>query len=1120
MAEREPLNPRLADQRERDRALQAGRSFIVQAPAGSGKTELLTRRFLRLLAGVERPEQVLAITFTRKATQEMRERIVGRLEQAAGKVVPGSAYERAVAAEAEAVLARDRALNWRLISNPGRLQILTIDSLCARLSAGSPQLGRGLAGMSVVEDAAALYGLAANRLLQDLGWVEGEAEASAALVRVLTHLQGDSARFARLLADMLGCRDHWLDQVSDTPGRRNAAMRGVQELELDYLTSRLGQEPLRELIDALTGLAAHAEQPPSETLGEALRECVSEQASVAERVHSLSVVLTRVATREGQPLKARSINRRFFAGTHPQRSVWIGNVRAVLARWAHDPSSKAAFARFVACPPRAVSDADQAVLSDLQTLLKFAVAELRVLFAEQGLCDFQHVAELALDALGDADRPGDALLAADLRLSHILVDEFQDTSRMQYQLLERLVAGWQPGDGRSLFLVGDPMQSIYRFRQAEVGLFARAVATGRVGPVAVERLQLGTNFRCSPELVAWINGQFEPIFDRADGPCVTQVGYARFRPARTGPGRVIATPWPESLGDDAEAEAVAERAADRLGAMAEGDIAILARTRAQLAPIATALSRAGIGFEAVEVEHLGDRPVVRDLLAFTRAIVHPADRVAWLALLRAPWCGLDVSQLHAVAGADAQVDILARLQDSAVAARLPDDCRQRVERLAETMVAVSEARGNWPLHRLVEAAWVGCGGPYAVTSQDELQQAGDFFALLATTEAERPDDVLDALQTRLASLYAAARGARVKLMTVHKAKGLEFAVVVLPGLHRTARGRGRPLVRFHSGMGEAGGAPLMAPFPRSDGDESTLYDYLGQLENEQEAAEMRRVLYVACTRAKRELHLFGAVRLPAADTPRQPVPPVGSFMELLWPCFPPLIKGCPGSLRQAASDAEPRLLPQLVLREVPAPVAMPICPGPGEGAMLRIPERDATALGEALHFWLQCLHEYPERRWSADWFRRHCAAVDASLLRAGATEEGLTVLRESLVAMVARALESAELRAMWSPRGKRASWAELPLYRREGVQLRRYVLDRLFVDADGAWVIVDYKTGRSDEASEQAWSRQLQGYAELVAELAPGMTVRTAVQAFRPADGAGRLRGDAERVLTRTRETG
>ncbi len=188
--------------------------------------------------------------------------------------------------------------------------------------------------------------------------------------------------------------------------------------------------------------------------------------------------------------------------------------------------------------------------------------------------------------------------------------------------------------------------------------------------------------------------------------------------------------------------------------------------------------------------------------------------------------------------------------------------------------------------------------------------------------------------------------------------------------------------------------------------------------------------------------------------------------------------------------------------------------------MLRIPERDATALGEALHFWLQCLHEYPERRWSADWFRRHCAAVDASLLRAGATEEGLTVLRESLVAMVARALESAELRAMWSPRGKRASWAELPLYRREGVQLRRYVLDRLFVDADGAWVIVDYKTGRSDEASEQAWSRQLQGYAELVAELAPGTTVRTAVQAFRPADDAGRVPKAIDQVSINTRRPG
>src|SRR6202158_4379566 len=128
------------------------------------------------------------------------------------------------------------------------------------------------------------------------------------------------------------------------------------------------------------------------------------------------------------------------------------------------------------------------------SVLTLAVAELQIAFRENGRVDFQELLIRASRALGNADSPTDLALALGHRIQHILVDEFQDTSYTQFELLEKLTAGWEPDDGRTLFLVGDPMQSIYRFRQADVSLFLKARLNG-VGGLRLEPLTLRVNFR-------------------------------------------------------------------------------------------------------------------------------------------------------------------------------------------------------------------------------------------------------------------------------------------------------------------------------------------------------------------------------------------------------------------------------------------------------------------------------------------------------------------------------------------------------------------------------------------------------------------------------------------------
>ncbi|MFS8087026.1 MAG: UvrD-helicase domain-containing protein, partial [Acidobacteriota bacterium] len=193
---------RTADQAARAAALDPTRSFIVQAPAGSGKTELLIQRYLRLLTTVERPEEVVAMTFTRKAAGEMKERVLKAL--AGAKLpAPDTAHQRLTWTLARELAAHAVRCGWELEAHPTRLAIQTIDAWCAKLTRAAP-LSAGLGLISgVAEDAAALYAEAARRtvLSQPL---------AIPIARLLGHLDNRIDRLIDLIAGMLGHRDQWL----------------------------------------------------------------------------------------------------------------------------------------------------------------------------------------------------------------------------------------------------------------------------------------------------------------------------------------------------------------------------------------------------------------------------------------------------------------------------------------------------------------------------------------------------------------------------------------------------------------------------------------------------------------------------------------------------------------------------------------------------------------------------------------------------------------------------------------------------------------------------------------------------------------------------------------------
>src|SRR5207237_507630 len=262
-------------------------------------------------------------------------------------------------------------------------------------------------------------------------------------------------------------------------------------------------------------------------------------------------------------------------------------------------------------PPPRYDEAAWRFIAALLDVLPRVAARLELVFADVGSIDFNEATLIALRALSSSDAPSELLLALDLRIEHLLVDEYQDTSLAQRDLIEKLTAGWTPGDGRTLFVVGDPMQSIYRFRDADVSLFLAAQQQRRIGNVSLEPLALSLNFRSRRELVDWVNRIFPDVLSPRDEPARGRVAFKTASAAR-GPDTGPAVSF-DLYGDSAsEAQAVVDRVRTALASGAE-TIAVLVRKRADLDEILPALRAAGVAFAAVDLDRLSERQAMLDL---------------------------------------------------------------------------------------------------------------------------------------------------------------------------------------------------------------------------------------------------------------------------------------------------------------------------------------------------------------------------------------------------------------------------------------------------------------------------------------------------------------------------
>ena len=1095
------MTAEIADAGQRAGALDTGRSFIVQAPAGSGKTSLLTQRFLALLCRVESPEEVVAITFTRKAAGEMRNRIIDALVLAAGEA-PEKDYERTVWQLGREALEQDRRKEWGLIENPNRLRVQTIDSLCAGLSRRMPVLSSFGGQPQISDESDHLYRMAARRTLLQLG----ESATGQALGQLLSDLDNNIGQLERLLAGMLQNRDQWLRLIMqhDPEGMRESLEQGLRMLvrsELQALAAGMPPGILDRMVELARFAAAHLPEKTRTAPVSVWRDLREAPGVDPDDLAAWRGLANLVLTNSGPAPRKRITVNEGFPTTHPEEKAAM---QALLDDLGEEEAVLSKLDTVRALPGSRYSEEQWTRLESLREVLVHAVLELQLVFAERGEVDHVEVMQRALQALGEEDDPTDLALMMDYRIRHLLVDEFQDTSHGQYRLLRKLTAGWEPGDGRTLFCVGDPMQSVYRFREADVGLYLQARQHG-IGDIRLEPLNLCVNFRSSATVIDWVNRAFEATFPEQEQPVSGAVTYAP-SVAHHPPGAPDSILFHPTLGEDREQEAstVCELVRQTLADYPEEKIAILTRAKSHLADILPALRKAGIPYQAVDIESLAHHQVVRDLTALTRALLHPADRIAWLSLLRAPWCGLDNADLLAVARAAGEQPLRRLLEAAEGIEGLSDEGRLRFARIAEILrERLREARRQ-PLARLVESTWLALGGPALLQEAVELEAAERFLETLSAQETGGDLEDFSALEEALEKLFAPPDpdpDVRVQVMTMHKSKGLEFDTVILPGLGRTPRSDSEQLLNWSYFPDEEGNEQLvMAPIRETGADKEAIQAYIRLLEKTKQQHEDLRLLYVAATRARKRLHMFGSARIAAnSETPK---PSSQSLLARLWPAlgkeFDRLIEhdrdiqeeprdeqenGTPSSLRRVQSAWRP---------EPPVPINWPqqaTLSGREMAPEFLWAGTTARHIGTVVHRYLEWIATGGIDGWDARRVNACRDRIAAALKVLGVMDQKLPDATNRVLRGLANSLE--DERGRWILADHDGARCEYALTVRTADGLKRLVIDRTFIDEKDTRWIIDYKTGFHEggsldsflEQEAERYSPQLEAYRDALRKL-------------------------------------
>lgn len=877
----------IPDAKQRSQALNPAKSFIVQAPAGSGKTELLTQRVLRLLSVVKQPEEIIAITFTRRAASEMRQRINQALINAKEQE-PEAEHKKLTWKLAKDALSNSKLYQWELINNPNRLRIITIDSLAGSICKQIPTHSNFIVGANISKDSNLLYKKAAISLLDE---IYHDKKQHNILNTLLEYYDNKADKIIDLLCEMLPKRDQWLQYVcyQDLNIVRQHLENSLQNIaseSIDNIYKNITQEMLNDLIELLIYSASNLQDTSTPDTKHLENLSIKNKTTNKKTFNTWKWATKILLTSNNEIRKTINEKNGFPSPTTTKdkaeknhRKTLKEKMQLLLKKIKNNDDVASAIQKIASSPPLHYQEQQWHVLSYLCQILPRCVAHLHDMFNKYNKVDFVEINMQAQHALGQHESPTDLALQLDYKIQHLLIDEFQDTAHLHYNLIEKIISGWQNDDAKSLFIVGDPMQSIYKFRDADVGLFLQCKAIG-VGNIRLQPLTLSSNFRTEKPLLEWINSQCENIFPKKDNITSGAISYKKAYAmqknnldSNTGNN----PQWIHAFASDKEdakqkqAAIITNKIKQLQKNQPQETIAILVRSRKHLAEICKYLRQQQVLFSAVDIESLANQPACLDLLALTQALSYPSNDIAWCSVLRAPWCGLTLQSLYKLSNKAklAKKQYLSEYILSPQAILDIDDLEEK-RRLEHTVTVIKDAiseSGRKPISQWLQQTWHHLKGPQSLTKSDAMQYCQAYFDVLA--ELDNQQIVIDdsILTKKITETFVSPTTTQqnttttpVQVMTIHKSKGLEFDHVFIPSIDKKSPLADNPILRWSQcSLNDNTSDFILAPLGSADSEsQEPIYQYLRSLETEKLAMEKIRLFYVAITRAKKNLFLSAA----------------------------------------------------------------------------------------------------------------------------------------------------------------------------------------------------------------------------------------------------------------------
>jgi ATP-dependent exoDNAse (exonuclease V) beta subunit len=1096
------------DRAGRERAVDPRFNVALEASAGTGKTRILVHRYVNLLkAGVD-PGEILALTFTRKAAAEMRERIVATLREAA----------------ARGEFPRER---WRqLRDRTADVTISTIDAFCLSLLREFP-LEAGLdPGFSMADETEVprLVSESLDRALRICRTLATEDEHVALVFAQL----GD--RRARAGLAVL------LDRRIAAPAVLSRFLSaGPRDLTLTTAAHR-GAVALMDVFAGMRGgldrfLETGPLEPPFLILRRQLRALETrlqggETLDPAEVHAAFSRAREHFLTQGGEPRTSRLLySRTDFASA----TDWQVHRDLVFMHAAGIVDAYAAYRR----------DLNVLVSRGVWRMFKVAEAEYRRTLDAHAVLDFPDLLLHARQLLGQMEEFAQSRYRLESRYHHVLVDEFQDTSRAQWDLVALLTKSWGEGAGLvdsgplhpTVFIVGDRKQSIYAFRDAEVSMLREAARhLEGLRPDGDVKRSISRSFRSVPQLLAFVNDLCQDIDKAAGRPDAFQYEEedrfpteeeVRLKPdaAQEGvdgdpPLAILTGDAPEACAETTAAEIarlvsegalVRDRTTGVRRPIRPGDIAILFRTRESHREFEEALERYGLPSYVYKGLGFFDADEIKDVLALLWYLADPLSNLRAAAWLRSRFVGISDEGLRRMAptlagalSSQASPAVLTQLDaedaDALTAARASSRrWRALVDRMppAELLDCVLE-----------ESAYlVEIRGARFLQARENLKKIRAIIRRIQNrgyVTLDRIASHLDRLAVGDDANAAIDASDAVSLMTVHAAKGLEFPVVFVVNLARGTANRRAPIRIATSG--DTDGSVAVGDF-QSSGDED-------QADKERE--ETKRLLYVAVTRARDRLYLGTVLKDGVAQPGRGslaevlPASLIAHFAEAAvagvatWRAASGAshtIRVCAAPPSQPAGGAADRAIPVLSSEtdftrlddNVPSrqTVASMIAGTEFVEASLQTRLRDDTQesdrlVGSLVHRLLQ--REGLAVDVSDDWVAERLG----SLVR---VEESIAVAdRDAVIRRATSAYRAftthQELRALYL---SGAAFHEVPFSLSVNDRIVRGTIDCLVERPDGELAVLEFKTGRRRPEHEA----QTALYQQAAAALFPGRRVVT-----------------------------